>query len=312
MYNGYRTSPLENIRDFFRNRSALSQLIIINIIVFLAVNIIKLFFFLFQVELYPDENTDISKVIYWLAVPSSLKALAFKPWTIFTYMFLHENFFHILFNMFVLYFGGSIFSQFLDGRKLISTYIFGGIAGAVFFIISFNMFPVFNEHVHNSIALGASASVLAILVAIATYVPDFTVNLLFFGRVKLKYIALVLVIVDVLSISKGNPGGHIAHLGGALWGFIYIRQLKHGNDLSQFVNGIHLKRFFSWFYKRPAKFRFKNVHVNQRPYTDEEYNRIRAEKQQRIDSILEKISRSGYESLTKEEKALLFDASKKE
>ena len=312
MYNRYGTSPLNNIKDFFMNRSALSQLIIINIVVFLAVHIIKLFFFFFQVDLYADNGTNISKVITWFAVPSSLQALAFKPWTIFTYMFLHENFFHILFNMFVLYFGGTIFSQFLDSPKLVNTYILGGIAGAVFFILAFNIFPVFSDHVQYAVALGASASVLAVLVAIATYVPEFSVTLIFFGRVKLKYIAIALVIVDVLSISRGNPGGHIAHLGGALWGYIYISRLKKGRDLGAYLPKINWRKIFSYFYKDSSRSNFKHIHVNQRPYTDEEYNLMKAEKQAKIDKILEKISQSGYESLSKEEKALLFDASKKE
>jgi len=311
MYERYRNSYIDNIKTFFKNRSVLSQLIIINIIVFLAINVIKLFFFLFQVDLYTDDSTNISKVVHWFAVPSSLKALVLKPWTIFTYMFLQENFFHILFNMFVLYFGGSIFSQFLDSKKLLSTYIFGGISGALFFIISFNIFPAFGNYVEYAVALGSSASVLAVLVAIATYKPDFSVSLILFGRVKLKYIAIVLVIIDVLNISKGNPGGHIAHIGGALWGYLYIRGLKSGNDLSRFLPQIKWKKYFSFFYRDPVKSKFKHVHINKKPYSDDEYNRNRADKQEQIDKILEKISRSGYESLTKKEKALLFDAGNK-
>lgn len=310
--NPYQNNSFfNNFKNFFKSRSVLSQLIIINIIVFIVVNVIKLFFFLFKVDLYSDDGSNISVIIEWLAVPSNLRSLALRPWTIFTYMFLQENFFHILFNMFVLYFSGTIFIQFLDNKKLVTTYILGGIVGALFFIISFNIFPVFDEYTNKALALGASASVLAILVAVSTYVPDFIVNLLFFGRVKLKYIAIVLVVVDVLSISQGNPGGHIAHLGGALWGFIYIRRLKRGSDLGDFIHRIKWKSLFSYFYKEKSKNNFRKVHYNQRPYTDEEYNRIRSERQKKIDKILEKISRSGYESLSKEEKELLFDASNK-
>jgi len=310
MYESFKKSPLENLKSFFNSRSVISQLIIINIVVFLFINVIKLFFYLFQVDLYPDESTNISRVIYWFAVPSSIKALILKPWTLFTYMFLQENFLHLLFNMFVLYFGGRIFVQYLDNRKLVSTYIFGGIAGALFFILSFNIFPAFSDNAQYAVALGASASVLAILVAIATYIPDYTVTLIFFGRVKLKYIAIALVVIDVLSISRGNPGGHIAHLGGAFWGYFFIIRLKKGNDLSLYLPKINLKKIFSFFYKDNSKSKFRHVHVNKKPYSDEEYNTMRASKQERIDSILEKISKSGYESLTKDEKALLFDASK--
>jgi membrane associated rhomboid family serine protease len=256
--------------------------------------------------------TDIagaSKITFWLAVPSDLHLLMTRPWTIVTYMFTQESFFHILFNMMVLYFGGRIFTEFLDDRKLVNTYIWGGLTGALFFIVSYNLFPVFSEDVRMSVALGASASVLAILVAIATYAPNYTVYLLLLGRIKLKYIAIVLVIIDLLSINRGNPGGHIAHLGGALWGFLSVMLYRKGLKNFPGINWYGIKNLFTWFNK-PRYTRYKEVNTG-RPLNDDEYNRIRAERQKKIDIILDKISKSGYDSLTKEEKELLFSASNK-
>jgi membrane associated rhomboid family serine protease len=305
----YRASILDEVKYFFKNKSALSQLIIINIIVFLVVNIIKLFYWLFQIK-------SSFFILQLFAVPSDLHSLLFKPWTLFTYMFLHENFFHLFFNMIVLYFAGKIFSEYLSNRKLINTYILGGIAGALFYIISYNIFPIFKDVVVFSVALGASASILAVLVAIASYVPNYSVNLIFVGPVKLKYIAIIVVVLDILSISKGNPGGHLAHLGGALWGFFYIYKLKKGKDISVIID--YLKKFFNNFinyfkYKQKNKFKAKHEYSKgkERPLSDEEYNKRKAEKQKKIDTILDKISKSGYDSISEKEKKLLFKMSDK-
>jgi hypothetical protein len=227
-------------------------------------------------------------------------------------MFLQENFFHIIFNMIVLYFGGRIFLEYLNERKLLSTYILGGLFGAFFYIVAFNIFPVFSESVNYSVALGASASVLAILVAVATYVPEYSVVLVLFGKVKLKYLALVVVLIDVLSISRGNAGGHIAHLGGAFWGFAYIYLMKNGKDFTLNLGSMNFKKFFRYFTKPKDSSKFDTTAHNGRPLSDDEYNYRRNNQQERIDKILDKISKSGYTSLTKEEKELLFKSSNKE
>ncbi|MCX6234210.1 MAG: rhomboid family intramembrane serine protease [Bacteroidetes bacterium] len=305
----YYQSPLSGIKSFFRSKSALSLLILINIVIFLIINIINLFYWLFTMDVTLTDIAGASKVTFWLAVPSDLHLLLARPWTIVTYMFTQESFFHILFNMMVLYFGGRIFTEFLDDRKLVNTYIWGGLAGALFFIVSYNIFPVFSEDVRMSVALGASASVLAILVAIATYAPNYKVYLLLLGRIKLKYLAIVLVIIDLLSINRGNPGGHIAHLGGALWGFSSVMLYRRGLKNFPGINWYGIKNLFTWFDK-PRYARYKEVNTGH-PLNDDEYNRIRAEKQKKIDIILDKISKSGYDSLTKEEKELLFSASNK-
>ncbi|MCD4773533.1 MAG: rhomboid family intramembrane serine protease [Bacteroidales bacterium] len=304
--NYYNQNPLDEIKSFFKRKTILSRLIIINIIVFIAVNIINLIYWLFTEQV---NNTMTSPVISWFAVPSDISVLLSRPWTLFTYMFLQESFFHIFFNMFILYFSGRIFLEYLSPKKLLSTYIWGGLIGGLFYIIAFNVFPVFNEYKTLSIALGASASVLAILIAIATYVPDYSITLILFGRTKLKYIAIALVLIDILSIQKGNPGGHIAHIGGALWGFSYIMFLKNGFDINNYFNHFNFNKIFKSFMK--PKSSASTHYTKQRSVSDEEYNYRKKSNQNKIDSILDKISKSGYESLSKEEKELLFKMSNK-
>jgi membrane associated rhomboid family serine protease len=306
----YYQSPFGTLKNFISSRSSLSLLIMINVAVFLLINLAHLFYWLYTLPTGLSYVEGASRITYWLAVPSSLPALATRPWTLLTYMFVQENFFHIFFNMIVLYFGGRIFTEFLSSRKLVTTYITGGLAGAVFFIAAYNIFPVFRSDVAISVALGASASVLAILIAAATYRPNYPVMLLLIGRIKLKYLAIILVVIDILSISKGNPGGHIAHLGGALWGFVSIIAFNKGFEVLGPRWKYRIGNFFDIF-KRHKYTHYTEV-KHEKPLTDEEYNAQRAEKQKKIDEILEKISRSGYDSLTKEEKEFLFKASNKD
>lgn len=286
---------LDSARIFFSRKAVFPRLILINVTVFVLVNVINLVFWLFQL----NSSSELSTLTYWLAVPSSLEMLVLKPWTVFTYMFLHEGFFHLFFNMLVLYFGGTIFLQYLNERQLLWTYILGGLTGALFYILSYNFFPVFLESNPFAIALGASASVLAILVAMATYVPQYTVNLFLIGPVRLKYIALFLIIVDIFSIQGSNPGGHIAHLGGAFWGFMYVFMLKGGKDVLSVPRFFHRKRKMKTTYRNPTG-------NPERPLTDDEYSKRKIAEQSVIDSILDKISKSGYDSLSSREKEILF------
>ena len=307
----YRQSPLDDAKQFFNRSSVLKKLIIINVAVFVVINLVNLFFWLFQVNNHPQGLPGVSLLAYYLSVPSNIEALLMRPWSVFTYMFLHEDFLHILFNMIVLYFGGRIFMEYLSDRKLLSTYILGGLAGAFFYIAAFNFFPVFSESLDYSVALGASASVLAVLIAVSTYVPEYSVVLFLFGRVKLKYLALIIILIDLLSIMGGNSGGHIAHLGGAFWGFIYVYFMKKGKDLTLNLGTMNFRKFFGYFTKPKKQTNYRSNFDTGRPMTDEEYNVRKNVDQERIDRILEKISKSGYSSLTKEEKELLFQSSKK-
>jgi len=209
--------------------------------------------------------------------------------------------------MIMLYFGGILFLQFLDSKKMLSTYIIGGLFGAVAYIFAFNFFPLFSEVSTYSVALGASASVIAVLVAIAFYIPEYEVILFLIGKVKMKYIAIFLVVMDILSIDKGNPGGHIAHLGGALWGFSYILFVKKRINRASIFNSIG--SFFKNLTKGKQKLRVE--YKNERPLNDDAYNKNRVDNQKKIDAILDKISKNGYHNLTKEEKDFLFSTSNK-
>ena len=290
----FQTNIIDSIKAFFSQKSALSRLMLINISIYIVCLFISVFTWLFNIS-------DISFVTKLFAVPADISSLAEKPWTIFTYMFLQEEFWHLFFNMLMLYYGGQIFLQFFSQKQLLLTYIFGGLVGALFFILAFNAFPVFEDTKTYAFALGSSASVLSILIAAATYQPEYRLNLFLLGQVKMKWIAIIFVVIDLLSIPKGNSGGHIAHLGGALWGFLYAYLLKKDFD-------------FYLIFKRKARIKVqtRNAHnYHQRPKTDEQYNAERAQEQEETDKILEKIAKNGYSSLSEKEKEFLFRQSKK-
>jgi membrane associated rhomboid family serine protease len=295
------TNPaFAELKGVFREASALKKFILINVAIFILLRLINLVYFLMKID---PASADL---VRWLAVPSYLETLLVRPWTLITYMFLHLGFMHIFFNMIMLYFGGRIFTEHLGDKRLVSTYFLGGLTGAIFFILAFNVFPYFEGVNQQAIALGASASVLAILISAAVYSPNYTVHLFILGPVKIKFIAIFLVIMDLLSIEQGNPGGHIAHLGGALYGYTYVSALKRGNNIAGWFDKI--ADFFVTFFSPRSKLRA--VHTNKKRRTDEEFNALKVSRQQRIDFILDKISKSGYDSLTKEEKEFLFNASK--
>lgn len=290
----FQVNILDGIKGFFLQKTVLSRLILVNVVIWLICLFISVFTWLFNIS-------DISFVTKLFAVPSDFSVLMKKPWTIITYMFLQEQFWHLFFNMLMLYYGGRIFLQYLSQKQLFITYIFGGLVGALFFILAFNAFPVFEEAKGFAIALGSSASVLSILVAAATYEPDYRLNLFLLGQVKMKWVAVVFVVIDFLSISNGNAGGHIAHLGGAFWGFLYAYMLRKDVDL-----------YLIFKHNPRIKVKTRNTgNYTQRPKTDDQYNAERAMEQEEIDRILEKIAKNGYSSLTEREKECLFRQSRK-
>jgi membrane associated rhomboid family serine protease len=282
--------------------SMLVKLIYANLVLFVAIKLLYLFFWLFQAG-SPDQWA-----LQWLAVPSDPAKLIFKPWTVITYMFLHLGFFHLLSNMIWLYFLGTLFVQFLGERKLYTVYIAGGIVGALLYILFFNVFPVFETVNSSAIALGASASVMAIVVGIGTYAPDYEIKLFGIISVKLKYIAMISFIVDVLSISNSNSGGHIAHIGGAALGFFFAKQWAKGKDITEWVGK---SSDFLIALVKPSKKSKMRVKYKRTSTDDYEYSSRKKEEQAVIDTILDKISRSGYDSLSKKEKEILFRASGK-
>ena len=287
----------DDIKFQFKTGNILMQLIYVNGGVFLLMMVLRVLFYLTgSIDTY-------QLVSHYLTLPASPKLLLFRPWTILTHMFVHDGFLHVLFNMMWLYFGGTLFLTFHDSKKLLSTYLLGGLSGALLFILSMNLLPIFKDSI--AFAVGASAAVLAIVVAVATTAPNYVVRLVLIGPVKLKYIAIVSVLLDVLLIPQGNAGGHIAHLGGAFFGFIFASQLKRGNDLTVDF----LKPIF-WLRDRiPSGGKGIKV-VHSKPKSRYEYNEEKGSKQEQVDAILDKIKRSGYDSLSKKEKEILFKASK--
>ena len=291
------STVLEDIKKNFKGGNSLTKLIYINVGVFLIASVLRVLSFLFMVNGW--------EFLSYFTLPASIPLLIKKPWSIISYMFLHQSFIHLLFNMLWLYFGGQIFLSFFDNKKLISTYVLGGISGAVLFILSFNLFPVFATALPNAVALGASASVLAIIMAIATKSPNYSIRLLLIGNIKLKHIAIVSIVLDIMSIPQGNAGGHIAHLGGAFFGYLYVKQLNSGNDIANSFNKI-MDNLNSYLKKDP-----KLKKAYSRKKSDQDYRKEKVQNQAKIDNILDKIAKSGYEGLTKEEKDILFKASKK-
>lgn len=288
---------LDELKKIFRESNIVGQFILVNVVIFLLVNLILLIETL--------SKTGIFNVIRWLAASSDLSELLFKPWTIITYMFLHEGFWHLFWNMIMLFFAGRIFHDLLGTKRFVNVYFLGGLTGLAFFVIFYNIFPAFEDSVGAPI-LGASASVMAIFVGIASYTPNYTVFLPIIGPVKLKYIAIFYVVLDFISIRSGvNSGGHIAHLGGALWGFVWARQLHSGRDIGAWFDSI-IGLVLALV--RPGK-NMKVVH-NQREKQQSKAKKVARDEQAVIDSILDKISKSGYDSLSAAEKEILFKASK--
>jgi len=284
------------IKHFFKTNDALIGLIAVNVAVFISYYVVRMFYMLFDaLNQFPLDQ--------WLAVPADTDTFILRPWTLLTYMFFHQEILHILFNMLWLYWFGKIFRLYFSGWQLVNVYILGGFSGALFYILSYNVFPVFAEAKHIALLLGASGGVLAVVMAISCYVPKYTINLLLFGRVRLIYIALTVVALDIIFMSKdGNAGGHIAHLGGVFFGYLFAVNIQKGKDITRWFG-----RLCAWlgsFFKPKPKLK---VAYKRPPTDDREYNRLKNENQQEIDRILDKISKGGYDSLTKKEKETLFN-----
>jgi membrane associated rhomboid family serine protease len=288
-------SIIHELKQSFKDGGTLVRLIYINLGVFLAFNILRAILFLGGVDI----GFSVSQ---YIAVPANLSNLASRPWTIFTYMFFHEGFIHVLFNMLWLYWMGKIFLGFMSQRKLLSVYIMGGIWGAGLYILFYNIFPVFQNELPVSYALGASASVYAVVFAAVTFAPNLSLNLFLIGPVRLKYIGAFLIILDIISIAGSNAGGHIAHLGGALFGFLFIYFQNQNVNFAKPVDWL-----IDAFTSSPSVKKRKKMKVDYKKATDDfEYNRLKAEQQAEIDRILDKISKGGYDTLTAEEKKTLF------
>lgn len=244
----------------------------------------------------------------YLMFPASLGRFIRQPWSVLSYMFMHAGILHILFNMLWLYWFGRLFLNFFSARHLRGLYVLGGIAGAVLYMVAYNLFPYFRDAVAFSYLLGASASVLAIVVATAVREPDYPVQFMFIGTVRLKYVAIFMVVLDLLFMTADNAGGHLAHLGGALAGWWFASGLVKGRDLTRWIN-MALDFCSGRWRQTPRKPKMK-VHYGDKE-KDYDFNARKKARADEIDRILDKLRKSGYNSLTEDEKKSLFDASKK-
>ncbi len=246
---------------------------------------------------------------YYVGLSSNLNQFLFKPWTILTYSFFHNGFFHILFNMIMLNFSGKLFTTFFTQKQLFALYVLGGLFGGILYLLSYLLFPLLQNQ--NALLVGASASVMAILIATTTYSPYMNLRLALIGNVKLWHIAIVFLVIDLIQLPLENTGGHLAHIGGAFFGFVFIKALQSGTDLSSGFNSV--LDFFVNLFSSKKTTPFKKVHKNPKssnPTKTTSRVVTKDRTQQQIDEILDKISQSGYDSLTKEEKEFLFKAGK--
>lgn len=255
----------------------------------------------------------------WFVFPDDPMEFLLKPWSIITYSFLHAGIWHILSNMLILYFSGIYFLNYFSPKRLLNYYFLGVIIGALVYMASYNLFPVFQAN-GKSYLIGASAGVMAVLIGIATYIPNMRVQLMFLGSIKFWWIAAFLVIVDIVQIPMGNAGGHFAHLGGAALGYIYTTQLQKGNDIGKWFENLvdGIATLFKPKSERRAKMKtvYRNKTQRAKTTTSRTSNASsrlnKDEKQKKVDAILDKISKSGYDSLTKAEKDFLFQAGKED
>ena len=284
----------------FFGRDIVGRLILINCVVFVFVELVRIFLMLFNVPYNP--------IASYLSLPASFVALMYQPWSLFTYMFMHAGILHLLFNMLWLYWFGRLFLNFYSSKHLRGLYVLGGLCGGLLYMISYNIFPYFEGSVEIATLVGASASVLAIVVATAVREPEFPVQFMFIGTVRLKYVALFMVLFDLLFMTSSNAGGHIAHLGGAAAGFWFSMGLAKGNDATKWINAV--LDFFSGGFKMPKRKPKMKVHYGDRQQ-QYDYNARKKADEDEINRILEKLRKSGYGSLSEDEKKKLFDASRR-
>ena len=287
----------EQLRYRLQQLNGAEKLILVNVACFVLPLFVKTLLFLF--------NIPSGVFLGWFELSSSWGDLLFKPWTLVTYSFLHSGFFHLFWNMYLLFFASRLFLNLFQEKTFFNVYFLGVLIGGFTFITSYALFPAFQNS--SPMMIGASAGVMAVLIFMSTYSPDLEVRLILFN-VKLRYLGLAFVLLDVIQIPYGNAGGHLAHIGGAALGFFYVQRLNKGTDI-----GIPFERFVDSILKIfKKKSSLKTVYRNT---SNKKAQDSSAQKdsnfQKRIDEILDKISASGYESLTKEEKEFLFRAGKK-
>ena len=301
-------SIFEDIKYSFRQSSnTLKQLILINVIVFVVLIVMR------TILVLTGASGIYGLIMSYLALNSYPLTFITRPWTLITYFFTHEGFLHIIFNMLNLFWFGQLIREYLGEKKLLSLYVLGGIAGGVLYLLCYNFIPYFADRAAFSMMIGASASVLAIVVGAATLLPNFSFNLILIGPVKIKYIAAFLVLLSISGAVGDNAGGNIAHIGGAILGWVFIKQLQRGNDLGRPIHAV--LGFISGLFNRRPKLKVTHRRTSApaaKNGSKTSFGQPGKPSQTEIDLILDKISSSGYESLSKEEKQKLFQASQKD
>lgn len=297
---------INDLKRKYQSGNICIRFIYLNVAVFLITALLLVILQLF--------NLSGLQILRYIELPARVSTFLYQPWSLFTYMFMHADLIHILFNMLWLYWFGELFLYHFSSKHFRGVYLLGGIVGGVLYLAAYNLFPFFQTHVGASYLVGASASVLAIVVAAAMSDPERRMNFLIIGSVRLKYVALFMVLTDLLFITSDNAGGHWAHLGGALAGWFFAWGIKNGKcDATSWINGPldALGRLFS-FSSSPRKPKKPKMTVNFGGRSkDYEYNARKKAEEEEIDRILDKVRQSGYAGLTAQEKQKLFDASKK-
>lgn len=281
------------LRYQYARLSVSEKLIAINIVVFIAIGLLG--------------NVVFPALEGWFVLPGDLMEFLSQPWSIITYAFLHSGILHLLWNMYVLYVTGRILLNLFDGRRFLNVYFLGVILGGMFYMLTDSLFST-----GGGVLLGASAGVMAVLIFVCTYIPNQEVRIVFFN-VKLWHVGIFVVLIDLLQVSSGgdNIGGRIAHLGGALLGYVYARQLSQGRDIGAGFSNF-LDSLANTFKAKEKKAPLKTVYKKQKSATKSKADYNKDAHQRKIDSILDKISKSGYESLSKAEKDFLFKAGKED
>ena len=293
------------------SNNALTMLIIVNLVVFVILTFIQVFFYFIYREDGQADALFQERILKWFVLPADPGELASKPWTVITYMFSHTRVLHILGNTLWLWAVGYILQDLTGPKKIFPIFIYGGLAGALAFLLSYNLFPGLQSQAPNSVLLGASAGIMAIAVATTMIAPRYRIFPMLNGGIPLWVITVLYLVVDLATIPRNNAGGHIAHLGGALMGFIFMVMYRRGYDWSEWMSN-----FFDWVNNlfNPDKPR-KGKSVKEQLFYKSEtrpYKKTPNVTQQRIDDILDKINQKGYHFLTEEEKELLKRASKED
>lgn len=278
-----------NLKYKYTSVNVVEKIIYINVTVFLLTYLFKTISSLMQI------NGNV--IINWFALSPHFDSLIYKPWTIISYGFLHEGFMHILFNLIILFYIGNLFLDFFNKKQFIVYYILGIFFGGLVFMLSYNYFPALKTR--EVYLVGASAGVTSVLVGLASLLPNYPLRFRFVGDVKLMYIAIAMVALDIIQIPNGNAGGHLAHLGGALIGFLLTTRLNQGKNLISWMENLAQNK------KRSP---LSTIHKRKNSKIAKEDNSV--SRQKKIDAILDKISKSGYEALSQEEKDFLFKVGK--